>query len=102
MNLNELLRFKALNFKYVHENQALTDMALEGRLGEIDIPLKNVCAMVTQELFDDLTNVCGLLDISKRLFIEKALIDAIQMAHKVMDDEGVENFLERLAGSQEK
>lgn len=94
MNFNDLIRFKALNFRYVHENQCLIDMAAEGRI-EHNIPMKNVCAMITQQLFDDLSNVCGLLDISKRSFIEAALIEALQKAHQVMEEEGVEDILEQ-------
>lgn len=95
MTFDELIRYKALNFKYTHDNQGFIDMAAEGRLGEHNIPMKNVCAMITQELFDDLTSVCGLLDISKRSFIEGALIEALQKAHKVMDDEGIEEILSK-------
>lgn len=95
MNFDDLLRFKALNFRYIQENNAFIDMAVDGRLGEHSLPLKNVCAMVSQDLFDDLSNVCGLLDISKRSFIEAALIEALQKAHQVMEQEGVEAILEQ-------
>jgi hypothetical protein len=94
MNFDDLIRFKALNFRYTYENQGLIDMAVEGQL-EHNIPMKNVCAMITQQLFDDLSNVCGLLDISKRAFIEAALIEALQKAHQVMEQEGVERLLEQ-------
>ena len=93
MNLNELLRYKALHFKYVSDNSGLMDMLALDQV-EHTVPLKNVCAMVSQQLFDDLTSVCGLLDISKRAFIEAALIEALNRAHQVMEEEGVNGVLE--------
>lgn len=93
MTLNELLRYKALHFKYVADNQAITDLLADNAI-EHNVPMKNVCAMVTQQLFDDLTNLCALLDISKRAFIEAALIEAIGKADVILEEEGVNAYLE--------
>ena len=55
--------------------------------------LKNVCAKLTSELSDELDNVVSLLGISKRRFIEAALIDAIERANKIISDEGLSKFI---------
>lgn len=88
MTFDELVRYKALHLKYVSDNIAFTDMLAENKV-EHTVPMKNVCAMITQELFDDLTGTCGLLDISKRSFIEMALIEALGKAHAILEQEGV-------------
>lgn len=55
-----------------------------------DIPiLKNVCAKVSVSLSDSIDGICGLLNISKRRFLEVAFIDAVQRAHEIMEREGV-------------
>lgn len=93
MTLNELLRYKSLHFKYVSDNAGVMDLIANDAV-EHNIPMKNVCAMVPQQLFDSLTSTCALLDISKRAFIEAALIEALSMAEKVLEEEGVYAYLE--------
>lgn len=88
MTFDELIRYKALHLKYVSDNQGLMDM-IELDQVEHNIPMKNVCAMVSQQLFDSLTNTCSLLDISKRSFIEGALIEALNKAEKIIEEEGI-------------
>lgn len=43
----------------------------------LPIPLRNVCAKLSVELVDRLDNTLSVLDISKREFIEMALIEAL-------------------------
>jgi hypothetical protein len=92
MTFDDLIRYKALHLKYVSDNMALTDMLAEDTI-QHSIPMKNVCAMITQQLFDDLTSTCGLLDISKRSFIESAIIEALTKAKSIMDAEGLYEHL---------
>ena len=61
---------------------------------EQDVPqIKNVCAKVSVQLSDRLDNTLGLLGISKRRFIEAALIDALNKASQIMDEEGLHEAL---------
>lgn len=61
---------------------------------EQDVPqIKNVCAKVSVQLSDRLDNTLGLLGISKRLFIEAALIDALNKASQIMEQEGLREAL---------
>ena len=46
--------------------------------------LRNICAFISPELFADIDSLCGLLDLSKREFVEMALIDLVAKAHAVI------------------
>ena len=103
MTFDDLIRYKALNLKYIASGSNLLDLVDKGQPGiTAEIPMKNVCAMITQQLFDDLTNTCGLLDISKRVFIESAIIEALKKAESIMDAEGLHDYMaERFPASKE-
>ena len=84
--LTELLMYKALHFKQRGQNGF--SMILEHMVGEdsevIDkLQIKNVCAKVSEQLADRLDNMCGFLDLSKRRFIEAAIINALDEADRV-------------------
>lgn len=91
MTFDDLIRFKALNLKYIASGANLAEVLI-GKT-ENTVAMKNVCAMITQELFDDLTNTCNLLDISKRSFIEAAIVEALAKTQSIMDAEGLEEYL---------
>ncbi len=55
--------------------------------------LKNVCAKVSPQLVEEIDNVCSFLGISKRRFLEAALIDAVAQAHQIIEREGVADAL---------
>lgn len=91
MTFDDLIRFKALNLKYIASGANLAEVLI-GKT-ENTVPMKNVCALIAQDLFDDLTNTCNLLDISKRSFIEAAIIEALSKTQSIMDAEGLEEYL---------
>lgn len=68
---NEVLLAKALTFK--HGNSDIPDQFLDHE----DAPVKQVCAKLSISLSDSVDNVCGVLNMSKRSFIELALINAV-------------------------
>lgn len=79
---NEFLLHKALEFKhgpYGNTLDGLIDLMAQeqNKNSEFPIPLKNVCAKLTVELSDEIENICDLLSVSKRRFIEMAIINAI-------------------------
>lgn len=92
MTFDDLIRFKALHLKFVASGSNVVELLADGKM-EHSIPMKNVCAMITQELFDDLTNTCSLLDISKRTFIESAIVEALAKAKNIMEAEGLSDYL---------
>lgn len=89
--LDALVTEKSLHFISIRANADLVDMLADGRLqieGE-ESPLKNICAKCTPHLSDQVDEVVGLLGISKRRFLEAAIIDAVNKAHEIMRSEGV-------------
>lgn len=57
--------------------------------------IKNVCAKVSTQLADEIDNICNLLDISKRRFLEAAMLEAVAKAKAIMDTEGVWESIEQ-------
>ena len=77
-------------------DQVIDKMPLEGLETE-DVklpPLKNVCAKVSVELSDRLDDMTSTLGMSKRQFIEMALIQALDFADHVLECVGVDEALE--------
>lgn len=56
--------------------------------------IKNVCAKVSTQLADEIDGICALLGISKRRFLEAAMLEAVAKAKEIMDAEGVYQALE--------
>ena len=56
-------------------------------------PVKNVCAKLSVQLSDRIDEVCDLLGVSKRKFIETALVDALARADGIIEREGVRQSL---------
>jgi len=59
--------------------------------------IRNLCAKLPEALCDRLDNLCGFLDISKRDFIEAAIVDACKAAELVLR---AENILPGQGGSE--
>lgn len=55
--------------------------------------LTNVCCKITPELFDRLTQTCAFLSISKRKFIEGAIIQGLDDASQVIEEYGLMDHL---------
>jgi flavin-binding protein dodecin len=58
------------------------------------IPLRNVCAKLSVELVDRLDNALGVLSMSKRQFIEMAIIEALDEVDKVLQDVDAFEYVE--------
>lgn len=88
MNLDETIRLHALKVKQL--NTVGTDM--DGLIDQfasqavIEGIMKNICASVSLELFQRVDNLCDALRISKRRFVELAILDALKNASAVLDE----------------
>lgn len=51
--------------------------------------IRNLCAKIPELVCEELDSLCGFLNISKRDFIEAAIIDAIKSANALLSAEGV-------------
>ena len=77
-DLREFILYRVLRHKFYVESQELSKMI------EFDesLPLKNVCAKLSLEISDRLDNIVEILAVSKRSFIERALVYAIDTAEE--------------------
>jgi hypothetical protein len=91
MNFDETIRLQSLKLKELNTRGSnfadkLIDMALADPAQTSQLPLKNICAMVTQQMFDEVDGLCQLLDISKRSFVEMALRQALDNAASIVNE----------------
>lgn len=94
MNFEETIQLQVLKLKAQTSIRGrLLDHVLES--DDNPIPVRQMCAKVSTALYEDLENVCVLLDMSKREFIETAVSDALQRAHEVIDRSGVMDHYEQ-------
>ena len=79
-NFDEFVTYRALALKFrgSHNVGFLSDQFLDAA------KFRNVCAKLHPELIDRLDEIIGLLDMSKRDFIELALIEALNRAEKIL------------------
>lgn len=102
MSFHKLIQFKALHNIYGGGNVDLIDHVLkQSGPEELEkMKMRNVCALISMPLFDRLETMCGLLSISKREFIENALVEALDMADKIVEEEGVFEHFNALSVAQ--
>lgn len=88
-DFKEYIHYRALALKYNTRQgdqfRHQIDQLIEGGSEVVQVPLKNVCAKLSVELSDRLDSVVGLLSISKRSFIEMALIQALDYAEHAIE-----------------
>jgi hypothetical protein len=84
---DQYIQYRVLRFKFSGVNDALSP-ALEHAIenDQTGLPLRNVCAKLSSELVDRLDNSLGILGISKRQFIEMALIEALDRVDQELLD----------------
>jgi len=77
-DLDEFILYRTLRHKFYVEHASMAH-----HIEDSDQPfLKNVCCKTTVEISDRLDAIVGILDISKRSFIERALLHAIESAER--------------------
>jgi hypothetical protein len=98
MSFNQFIQYRALHHIYGTGGGKIVDSMLASDPATVEkLKMRNVCALITTELFDRLENTCAFLDISKREFIESALLEALATADKVIEETGVHEHYEQLA-----
>jgi hypothetical protein len=91
MNFDEVIRLQSLKLKELNTgNGPMLDKLVDTALTDPDFvsksPVKNICAMVSQQMFDEVDGICQMLDISKRRFVEMALRQALNTAASIVDE----------------
>lgn len=85
--IDSLVTEKALNIVNGSDYEVFTNAMIEDNPGAF--PVKNVCAKLSISLSDEIDNICSLLSLSKREFIQAALSEAVGKAYRIIDTEGV-------------
>jgi len=91
--INALVTEKTLHRLSACHNEVLADVLCE-EAGEGNHAIKNLCAKVSVRLSDEVDRICTNLMVSKRLFIESAVLDAVERAEAIMEREGLYRFYE--------
>lgn len=89
VKLDEVLQLQVLKLKAAQSGQVpgrLMDQLIEQGEGKVEV--RNMCAKVSPQLYESLENVCGLLDMTKRQFIEAAVADAVAKAEELIARSG--------------
>ncbi|MEV8190530.1 hypothetical protein [Streptomyces halstedii] len=87
-DFKQFLQYRALDLKFSLQGTDLADAVIESG-ADIPIPLRNVCAKLTVELAERIDRTAETLGITKRQFIERALIDAMDQADAMIREVGV-------------
>lgn len=82
-HFQEYLTFRTLAHKF-DDSGRVTDMLLNDPENATQFEVKNVCAKLHISLVDRLDAVCSFLDISKREFVERSLIESLDVAEKII------------------
>ena len=90
MNFDELVQMKALQLKQHFTSGCSTDMVdhLTRDASSDDLvkaKLRNICALVSDDLFTQVEGLCSLLSMSKRQFVEMSLINAVSKAEDIIE-----------------
>ena len=94
----QYLQYRALSLKFKYQHPLFTNVLDHMIEAEgVPVPVQNVCAKLAVPLVERLETTLGLLSMSKRQFIEMALIDALDRADVVLQDTGA---LEALEGAR--
>lgn len=118
---NQFIQYRALKFKFSSMGSlTISDierMVENGSLGkEVDgvfvphqsieeacpIPLRNVCAKLSVDLVERLDKTLDILEISKREFIEMALIEALSRVDQELLDIDAFEFIEARQNAAEE
>lgn len=99
-NFQRFLQYRALALKFSLENSELTDAVIES--GAEPIPMRNVCAKLTIELAERIDRTADTLGVTKRQFIERALIAAMDQADEMIREMGVFDDLASLEEQAEQ
>lgn len=99
-HLTELLTYRALHFKLhtASGDPALLDIVAEDEDYASKLQLKNVCAKLSVQLSDRIDNTCNILEISKRRFIEAAIINALEESDRINAELDIFEHVEQKEG----
>jgi hypothetical protein len=90
MKTDEKIRLAALKLKQSFSGGDMHEWALKNAIEqnpeEAKLHFRNICATIPTTLFDKVETHCSTLSISKREFVEMALVDLIQKTNEIVND----------------
>lgn len=98
--LEQKLTYKALGFMLDDSGLFIDHILEQPGNDEVKAKFKNVCAMLSEPLTKRLEDTLSLLRITKREFLEAAIIEALDRADLIMQECGLSDYLEELADHQ--
>lgn len=100
MKLEEMIQLQVLKQKaaFARPFGKASDSILEQGEKEGKVKLVQMCAKVSPELYEAVDNVCQMLDLTKREFIEAAVSEAVQLAEEHISKMGEELRQQRMGG----
>lgn len=87
MNFYQFIQYRALGAKASVEGQSFNSEATEQMIEKAAAAspnFKTVCTPLSIPLFERLSNTLSTLDISKRKFIEAAIVEALNRVDEIM------------------
>lgn len=102
MNTNQILTLQALKFKQ-NLLQGDQDIALDAPAWMRDVhpgadETRNICALISIPLFEEIERLSNVLSMSKRRFVELALRDLAEKGNQAIADVGLTNVTSESAG----
>ena len=90
--LMQTLKLKQLNTRGYTGEIDLIERALDSNPEEAKTLVRNLCGHVPIAMFDEVSDICNLLDLSKREVVEMAISDFLAKARETIDK--VQPFVE--------
>lgn len=90
MKFDDLIRYKALSQRYHSANPQLLDHVIGQEPDSEKLGLKKVQFLVSPKVHEDLKSVCGYLEMSQREFLESLLVDALDKAWEIVQEENAD------------
>lgn len=88
MNPSEIIQLHALKLKHLQHRGYFGGDVIEAAAQQnpeaAKAELRNICALIAPGLFSDVENLCNLLDLSKREFVEMALLEFVEKANAIV------------------
>lgn len=89
MTPSDTIRLQALKLKELNTrnmNLAISEKIIDAAIAQdsSQVEMRNICAMISAEMFKDIEELCDLLDLTKRVVVEMALIDFIAKAREIV------------------
>lgn len=119
-HFDQFIQYRALKFKFTSMGSMTLDdlerMAENGAVGNLvdgvfvpvstleeasSIPVRNVCAKLSVPLVERLDQALSVLEISKRQFIELAIIEALNKVDQVLADVDAFEYIDQRTEGEE-